>query len=278
VAGGTAEGATPGIAGRLRIAFVIAVLGPVTLVLLPVQWLAVKRGWRLAGTLPVAWQHFACRMLRIRVKVEGEPSPDRPMLIVANHMSWLDILVIGTMMPVSFVAKAEVASWPLFGTLARLQRTIFIDRERRSATGHASRAIGERMADGDAIVLFAEGTTNDGNRLQPFRSALIGAARDALAAAEHTRHVVVQPLTVAYPRRSGLPVGRAMRPFIAWQGDIELVPHLVGILAGGPIDAVCVWGEPVAFDRGADRKRVTRVVEETIRRDYVRTVTGREPL
>jgi 1-acyl-sn-glycerol-3-phosphate acyltransferase len=267
-----------GIAERLRIAFVLAVIVPVTLVLLPVQWLAVRRGWGLAGSLPLAWQRFVCRVLRLHVKVEGAPSGDKPMLIVANHMSWLDIIVIGSLLPVSFVAKAEVASWPLFGTLARLQRTIFIDRERRSSTGHASRTIGARMADGDAIVLFAEGTTNDGNRLQPFRSALIGSARDALAAAEHTRHVVVQPLTVSYPRRHGLPVGRAGRPFIAWQGDIELVPHLLGILSGGPIDAVCIWGEPVAFDAASDRKRVTRVVEEEVRRAYVRTVTGREPL
>lgn len=269
---------TGGLAARLRVAWVLAILVPVTLVLLPVQWLAVRQGWALAGTLPMGWQRFVCRVLRLKVKAEGAPSHEKPMLIVANHLSWLDILVIGSLMPVSFVAKAEVASWPLFGTLARLQRTIFIDRERRSATGHASRAIGARMADGDAIVLFAEGTTNDGNRLQPFRSALIGAARDALAAAEHTRHVVVQPLTVTYPRRHGLPVGRAGRPFIAWQGDAELVPHLLGILSGGPIDAVCIWGEPVAYDAASDRKRVTRVVEDAIRRAYVRSVTGREPV
>lgn len=266
-----------GAMAGLRIARALALLVPVTLPLMAVQWLALKRDWRLAHTLPVFYHRFVCRVLGVRIAVQGSPSPERPVLIVANHMSWLDITVISTLLPLCFVAKSEVASWPLFGTFARLQRSIFIDRNRRTATGAASREIGARIAAGDAVVLFAEGTTNDGNRVLPFRSALLGAARDALAEAGHTRHVVVQPLTVAYPRRAGLPVLRSERPFIAWHGDMDLLPHLKAVLAGPPIDAVCAWGEPVAFDAGSDRKAVTRRVEKTVRHDYVRAVTGREP-
>ncbi len=111
----------------------------------------------------------------------------------------------------------------------------------------------------------------------PFRSAVVGAARDAIAKAGHTGHVVIQPMTVAYVRRGGLPVLRQDRPFIAWHGDMDLLPHLAGIMAGLPLDAVVAWGEPIAFDTGSDRKAVTRQVEAEIRRTYVRLVTGRTP-
>lgn len=250
---------------RLRIGAVLGFLVLVTPPLMLLQWLAVKAGWRLAHTLPVFFHRMVCMVLRIRVTAIRHPAPERPLLVLANHSSWLDITVISTLMPVSFIAKSEVGTWPVFGSFARLQRSIFIDRTRRQATAGANRAIAERLAEGDAIVLFAEGTTNDGHRLLPFRSALVGAARDAIVHAGHDRHVVIQPLSVAYPRRGGLPVARAERPAIAWHGDMDLVPHLAAIIAGPPIDAVVVWGEPIAFDRDSDRKAVTRRAEDCVR-------------
>jgi 1-acyl-sn-glycerol-3-phosphate acyltransferase len=250
---------------RLRIVAVLGLLVLVTPPLMLLQWLAVKADWRLAHRLPVVFHRMVCALLRVRVTPVGRPAKDRPLLVISNHSSWLDITVISTLMPVSFIAKTEVGTWPVFGTFARLQRSIFIDRTRRQATAGANRAIAQRLAEGDAIVLFAEGTTNDGHRLLPFRSALVGAARDAIVHAGHDRHVVIQPLAVAYPRRGGLPVARAERPAIAWHGDMDLVPHLAAIIAGPPIDAVVVWGEPVAFDRESDRKAVTRRAEDSVR-------------
>ena len=120
-----------------------------------------------------------------------------------------------------------------------------------------------------------EGTTSDGNRVLPFRSAVIGAARDAIAEAGHTGHVLVQPLTVAYRRRGGLPLTRRERPEIAWYGDMDLLPHLSAIMAGPPLDAVVSWGEPLAFDTGTDRKEVTRWLQGEIRAMYRRLTHGR---
>lgn len=101
--------------------------------------------------------------------------------MLSNHVSWLDIIVLGSLRPLSFVAKSEIAGWPVVGTLARLQRTVFIDRARRADTAAVNAAVARRLAGGDLIVLFAEGTTGDGTRLLPFRSSLVGAARAALA-------------------------------------------------------------------------------------------------
>lgn len=261
--------------GRARIAAVLVVLVPTTLVLMGLQALSLRFGWRLAHILPRLFHRMACRLLRVRITAEGAPDSRRPLLILSNHLSWLDITVISTLLPLSFIAKSEVGTWPVFGTFARLQRSIFIDRTRRKGAAEANREIAARLADGDAIVLFAEGTTSDGNRVLPFRSAVVGAARDAIAEAGHDGHVVLQPLTVAYPARGGLPVLRADRPFIAWHGDMDLVPHLAAIMAGAPIDAVVSWGEPIAFDRATDRKAVTRAAEGSIRRTYARLTTGR---
>jgi len=260
---------------RVRAVAVILVLAAATPPLMLLQRVAIRLRWGLAHTLPMLFHRGLCRLLRVRIAVEGAPAADRPLLVVANHMSWLDIAVISTLVPLSFIAKQEVAGWPVFGTLARLQRSIFIDRTRRKGAAEANREIAERLAEGDAIVLFAEGTTNDGHRILPFRSAVVGAARDAIAEAGHAGHVTVQTLTIAYPRRGGLPVHRGNRPDIAWHGDMELVPHFLGIVGGPPLDATVAWGSSIAFDATTDRKAVTRRAQQEIRQTYARLVTGR---
>ena len=239
---------------RLRAILVLAALGCLTPPLMAVQWLAVRHRWSLARALPVAFHRLVCRLCRVRRTVEGAPAAGRPLLILANHVSWLDISVLSTLLPVSFVAKSEVAGWPIVGAFARLQRSVFVERGRRAATARVNRAVASRLADGDAIVLFAEGTTSDGNRVLPFRSALVGAASEAMTAAGTDAPVLVQPLAITYTHRDGLPLGRGDRPAIAWYGDMDLAPHLLGILSGGPIGARIIWGEPIAYRPGSDRK------------------------
>lgn len=249
---------------RLRPFLVLAPLVLLTLVLIPVQMLAVRFNWTLAHRLPMAFHRAAGRALGVRVTVRGKPETARPLLFASNHVSWLDIVVLGSLQPLSFIAKSEVATWPLFGTLARLQRTVFVERERRARTGDQAAAIAERLSNGDAMVLFAEGTTGDGNQILPFRSALVGAARAALDAGGHS-HVMVQPVAIAYTRLHGLPIGRLWRPHVAWIGDLELPPHLLAIAREGGLDVTVSFGEPIAFDRDGDRKRVTAGAEASVR-------------
>jgi 1-acyl-sn-glycerol-3-phosphate acyltransferase len=177
-------------------------------------------------------------------------------------VSWLDIPVVGSLHPLSFIAKSEIDGWPVVGTFARLQRTVFIDRARRKATAEVSDAVAHRLKKGEAIVLFAEGTTGDGNRLLPFRSSLVGAAQAALADPSVER-IHLQPLSITYTHRNGLPVTRRERPAIAWYGDMELAPHLGLFVREGPLDAVVTWGEPIPFE--GDRKRATAQAEAAVR-------------
>jgi 1-acyl-sn-glycerol-3-phosphate acyltransferase len=248
-----------GIAARLVVvAFAYALF-------LPVQMLALRFGWRLAGWIPVYFHRMLLRLFRVRVVVHGSPpDPQRPTLVLSNHVSWMDIPVLGSLLPLSFIAKAEVAEWPVVGQFARLQRCIFIDRARKSHTTHVNTEVAHRLARGDLIVLFPEGTTGDGNRLLPFRSSLVGAARAALAEPSLER-IDLQPLAIAYVRRNGLPVTRRERPAIAWYGDMDLAPHLAAFVREGSIDAVVHWGEPIPFDAASDRKRATTEAEAAVR-------------
>ncbi len=263
--------------GTFRLCVTAGLIGCVALVLFPFQYASWKLNLPSQRWLPGLFHRAVARIINLRVHVVGKATTDRPMLILSNHVSWLDILAIGSVMPVSFIAKSEVEAWPLFGLLAKLQRSIFVDRNRRGETSKANAAIAERLEEGDPIVLFAESTTSDGNRILPFRSALVGAARDAIFSDSATRHVVVQPLALAYHGADGLPTGRMGRARIGWYGDMEMLPHLAGILRGGPLDVTLRFGEPIAFDQAADRKQVTKQAEDQVRRMLGEALTGRRP-
>jgi len=259
----------------LRVTFVVTTIGAMTAALLPFQWLAVRFNWPMRRRIPMFYHRIVCAILGVRVEQRGQRMHEHPLLIVANHASWLDIPVITTVAPVVFVAKREIASWPLFGLLAKLQRSVFVDRTRRHKTQEVNAEIARRLAEGDPVVLFGEGTSSDGNRVLPFRSALIGAARDALAEAEHTGRVWIQPLAVTYTHLLGLPLGRQHRPMIAWYGDMAMPPHLVGISKRGAIDVIITWGEPIGFDERSDRKEIARSLEAEVRRLTTTTLRGR---
>jgi 1-acyl-sn-glycerol-3-phosphate acyltransferase len=259
--------------GVARAVGVIAGLALTTAVLFPAQWVLLKRDSRHAGVPPWWWHRIAVRLLGLRVAVVGLPAPERPLLIAANHVSWLDIVVLGSLMPLSFVAKAEVASWPVFGFLARMQRTVFVDRTRRTDTRVVADRIAARLRRGDPMVLFAEGTSSNGGEVLPFRSALLGAARQALTG--DGLPAMVQPVSLVYTRRNGLPLGRRGRPAIAWYGDMEIAGHLWGVLTDGAIDAVVSFGAPIPYDEEADRKRVAAAAERAVREMTSAALAGR---
>ena len=234
-----------------------------TLPLLPVQALALALRLPLATKLPVIYHRLVCRILGIRVSVRGTLAPARPLLVAANHSSYLDIEVLGSLVPGSFVAKSEIAGWPFFGWLAKLQRSVFIERRSSKAREHKDE-IEKRLIEGDVLILFPEGTSDDGNRLLPFRSALFSVAERRIEG----EPLVVQPVSLAYTRLDGMPMGRSFRPFFAWYGDMALAPHLWRMLGMGVLTAEVIFHEPVTIDRFGSRKAMAehcwRVVSEGV--------------
>ncbi len=264
----------------------IGAIAILTLVLLPLQAMAVRLEWPLRRRIPTFYHRLVCRILGVRITTLGRRAGLAPLLIVSNHVSWLDISVISAVAPVVFVAKREVGGWPVFGLLARLQRSVFVDRERRHKTRDVNSEIGRRLAGGDAVLLFAEGTSSDGNRVLTFRTALIGAAGDAIAqaangassgaaASGHAGVVWIQPLSIAYTAVHGLPLGRPNRSTVAWYGSASLVPHLRQLVAQGAIDVTVSWGDPVPYAPSSDRKAVARQLEDCVRAMTVAALRGR---
>lgn len=261
----------------MRTLLSIGAVVALTLVLLPFQWLAVRFEWPMRRHIPTLYHGLVCSILGIRIRIVGCRADVAPLLIVSNHVSWLDICVITSAAPVVFVAKREVGMWPVFGLLARLQRSVFVDRERRQKTPAVNSEIARCLVGGDAVLLFGEGTSSDGNRVLTFRTALIGAASDTVAEAVDVKRVWIQPLSIAYTAVRGLPLGRPNRSIVAWYGSMSLLPHLRQLIAWGTIDVIISWGEPVPFDRSSDRKAVARRLEGCVRAMTVASLRGRDP-
>ncbi len=258
----------------LRVGFFLLVLLVVSGLMIPVQLLALRFDWPLRRRLPRYWHRMALWFLGIRVHVHGTLETNRPLMIAANHASWKDILVLGSLADVAFIAKTEVASWPVFGFLARLQKTIFVVREEKRRTGEQVNEIAARMAHGEIVVLFPEGTTSDGNRILGIKSSLFGAAAAALPK-EGEGVVHVQPVAIAYTRVQGMPMGRYHRPIAGWPGDVGLVEHLIGVLRAGALDVDVTFGETVEFKKGASRKALATRTEEQLRAMLLAHLRGR---
>lgn len=242
----------------------------VTLVAAPVQLVCIAiPGRARIHTARLYWA-TVCRLMGIEVRTVGTPPPraqshaqshtqrGRPVVFAANHSSWLDILVLGGQIEALFVAKSEVATWPLIGTVARLGRTVFVSRRAKDTAAERD-AMQARLAAGDNILLFPEGTSNDGSRVGPFRSAFFSIAEPTATAAP-----LVQPVSVVFDRLAGLPVGRATRTVFAWYGDMSLGSHFWRLARERGLRATVLLHQPVDPAHFPSRKALAEQVWATV--------------
>jgi lyso-ornithine lipid O-acyltransferase len=219
-----------------------------------------RLGWQHRVRVARLWCRGCCAIVGLEVKRIGRPAAGTPTLFVANHVSYLDIIALGSVLDAAFVAKSEVASWPLIGLISRLGRTLFVQR-RTLQSGRQCDALAARLRAGDSLVLFAEGTSTDGARVRPFKSALFGVLdRPDLAAA-----VTIQPVTIAYVRfRGGLAIEHALRPCYAWYGDMALAPHLWSVLGLPGAEVELRFHDPLANHAFASRKALAGHAERQV--------------
>ena len=198
-----------------------------TLLCMPVQAVLLA----LPGPAKVSFARVywagVCRLLGLRVRVIGarlkrQAAGGRPDVYVSNHSSWVDVPVLGGRLKACFIAKEEVARWPLIAWVARLGRSVFVRRQRTSTVRERD-DMRARLAAGDSLFLFPEGTTSDGSRVLPFRSAFFSVVEVPVTA--DGRPPLVQPVSVVYDRLAYLPAGRATRPLFAWYGDMDIGSH-----------------------------------------------------
>jgi lyso-ornithine lipid O-acyltransferase len=235
-----------------------------TLPLMPLQLLFICTWPRMAKRFPHLYHRVMRKLLGLRVNVAGSMPSTGARLIVSNHVSWLDIVVLSSVAELSFVAKREVGTWPFFGWLAKLQRTVFVDRDRRLSTGKSQTELEQRLRAGETLVLFPEGTSHTGAAVLPFKSSFFAAAT--------ADDVTLVPLTMAYRRHWALPLMRHERPRVAWYGDMDLLPHLWQALCSGPIGVDVIIHNPLDFK---NRKQAAAETEALIRHSLAAALHGR---
>jgi len=240
------------------------------LLMIPVQAVALLLRSKLADRLPVIVHRVVTRLIDAKVTVKGEQCKEGAVLFVSNHASYADISILGAHIRGCFVAKAEVAKWPLFGICAKLSRTVFVDRRARYARQQAEE-MKRRFQKGDRLILFAEGTSSDGNRVLPFRSSLFATAEIEVNGGP----VKVQPVSIAYTRLDGIPMGRHLRPFFAWYGDMEMFSHLWGIVGVGRSTVVLEFHKPVSIREFPDRKALAAYCQAVVAAGVSSAISGR---
>ncbi len=226
-----------GIAMMLAFSLIIAA---------PIQWLIVKLDSRASHRLPRLFNRLLLRLVRVRVVVHGTRPDEIPQLIVANHVSWTDVPALGTLYSICFLAKREVSTWPIIASFARLQRTVFIDRNQRKSIPDANAELAERVLQGACVALFPEGTTYDGTSLGPFHSSHFGLAQDLFLAGSNQASLRIYPVAIRYSS-----------PHAAWLGDASLLPHVIELLRGAPVTCDLIFCAPLDFDATADRKTIS---------------------
>ena len=257
--------------GRLRAVRRLTLATIWTLLAIPVQAVLLALPGRRLGRGKVVFARLywrvICFIIGMRIRVVGERRGAARTLYLANHSSWLDILVLGGTLEAAFVSKAEVGQWPLIGTVARLGRTVFVSRA-RGRTGNEAREMRERLAAGDSLVLFPEGTSSDGTRVLPFRSSFLSVAD----AAE-----VIQPVSVAYDRLGGLPACRRDRPLFAWYGDMSIGPHAWRLCRQAGMRATILLHDPLDPATIPNRKALSAAAEATVAEGAAALRQNREP-
>ena len=242
----------------------------ITVCLAPLQVFLMVFHIPLSRRLPMIWHRSVCSIFRFRLELHGTLSRQRPTLFVCNHSSYLDISVLGAVLPGCFIAKAEVRNWPLFGFLSRLQRTVFVET-RVARTGHHRDEMTLRMEKGDNLILFPEGTSNDGNRVLPFKSAFFAIADKKI----EDKPICVQPVSISYTHLDGIPMGRRYRPYFAWYGDMDLASHLWLVAGMGKTTISVQFHEPVTFDQFGSRKELANYCWTVISGGVSDAISGR---
>jgi 1-acyl-sn-glycerol-3-phosphate acyltransferase len=222
----------------------------------------------LLWTLPAALIVFArvywatiARILGLRVRVIGAQAraPGRSVVFASNHSSWLDIPALGGTLEACFIAKEEVGRWPVIRTIARLGRTVFVTR-RVTETGRERDDMRLRLMQGDNLILFPEGTSSDGSRVLPFRSAFFSIAepRDGRPAP------LIQPVSIVYDRLDGMPIGRPKRAVCAWYGDMDLGSHFWRLARYRRLRATILLHPPIDPAAHPSRKALAQQVWQTV--------------
>ena len=210
--------------------------------------------------LPVIFHRLLLWLLSVKVEYEGSYQRAKDCnFFVSNHLSYLDIPILGSTFPLRFVAKSELEFWPIFGFLSKLASTIYIKRKRSDSLIQKNKIL-NFLSSGNRVFIFPEGTTSDGNRVLNFKSSSFSALEN--------EKFIIQPIIILYSDLNGIPINRWLRPVIAWYGDMDLKPHILKLASLRSIKAKLIYLNPVCSSNFSSRKELSVYLEKKIKDVY----------
>ena len=216
--------------------------------------------------VPKLFHKLIVWFINIQIIKEGKILKQKKgFLFVSNHLSYLDVPVLGSLLSAKFVAKSEVSRWPIFGILARIGNTIFIKRLKKNLFKEKD-TIQKEIDSGFKVILFPEGTTSDGIRILNFKSSLFSSVEK--------QEYLIQPIVIKYEGINGLPLNRSLKPILAWYGDMGLKKHLLNVLKLFSITARVSFLNPIFSKDFEDRKSMTFALQNVIFNDYSQKNNG----
>lgn len=227
-------------------------------------WGLALEGWR--ARLVRGYYYLIGRIAGVRATVEGKVSALRPLMLVANHSSYLDIVVLGSMVPLSFTPKLEIRSWPVIGFFCVLADCVFIER-RPTDMQRAQAEMSARLNSGKVLVLFPEGTTGDGFHVMPFKSGFLNLAE------EH--NLPLQPVTLAYTHIGDMPLSAATREQVAWIGEASFATHFWRLLKFPSVSVHVTCYAVEQMQQYDDRKKLAKACETVIRVGLMKALEDR---
>lgn len=220
---------------------------------------------KTAYTVPRIWHCGICKILGLSTEIVGTPVTDRQVIYVSNHLSYLDIPAIGSYLKASFIAKEDIASWPVIGFLASVQQTAFISRNSKHAKKVAN-ALDQMLKDGKSLILFPEGTSSAGTDVLPFKSSLFSISQPKDMGA-----IAIQPFILELVDVNGVALTPESRDLYAWYGDMDFAPHILDFLKNKGARVRLTFLDVILPAENLDRKALCQLAESQISAGLKRT-------
>ena len=252
----------------IRSIFLIIIVSVLIILILPIQLLINLTNLKIKYKIPKLFLKIVSFVIGIKIKsinLRNENKNKYGVLYVSNHVSWMDILCLGSLLDAQFIAKKEVAEMGLFGFLAKLNHTFFIDNTNQRKSFAYNEIIQEKLLKKQNLILFPEGTTSDGNGVRSFKSSFFESTNLPKYYPEKENDFIdVCPISLCYKDKNNLPMGIFYRRYVAWQGDYPLLRLMKIFLLSGPVSIDIIIHNSVNLSKFKNRKELSNYCQNTI--------------
>ncbi len=244
----------------LRLIFILMFLLLIIAFSIPVQFFFNIIGFKLKKIYPLYFYQMIKIVTGININFNKIKLNKNNMgvLYIANHVSWFDIICLGTLLNARFIAKKEVSQMGIFGFLAMLSNTFFIDNENKNKILEYNHLIQKKLKAGENFIIFPEGTTSDGNGIKNFKSSMLECAFD------NNNEINIQPISICYSKLNNIPMGIYLRRNIAWVGDTSMVAAMANFLRSGRITVDIIFHDLMSVNSFKNRKELAAHCEKQI--------------